>query len=195
MSSSTTRPSIIIERLTPDSPALAHVADWLHGEWGHQEPDLDLAEHCQALRESCGDGGVPSVFVALAVGTTEHSARLTGESSVGEDSITRDMLVGTASLVDEDLAPRPWLSPWLASVYVLPAWRGRGIASALVRRVEQEARQAGIKRLYLFTPDRQALYRRLGWNELETLEFAGEQITVMVRGLDHQTDRQCPEPG
>ena len=33
MSSSTTRPSIIIERLTPDSPALAHVADWLHGEY------------------------------------------------------------------------------------------------------------------------------------------------------------------
>lgn len=191
MKSSTTPPSMIIERLTPDSPALFHVADWLHDEWGHYEPDLDVVEHSQALRELCGPGaGVPSVFVALAVGTTGHSARLTGENNIGEG-----VLVGTASLVDEDLAPRPWLSPWLASVYVLPEWRGRGIASALVRRVEQEAHQAGIGRLYLFTPDQQGLYRRLGWSELETLEFGGEQVTVMLRGLDHQTDHRCPESG
>lgn len=178
MTHSGVRPSIAIERLRPGAPELVRVADWLHEEWGHHEPELDTVQHRQAFRALCGGAGVPSVFVARAVGTLASRS-----SSIGEDDIGKGTLVGTASLVDEDLAPRPWLSPWLASVYVLPAWRGRGIASMLVRRVEHEARQAGIKRLYLFTPDRQALYRRLGWGELETLEFAGEQITVMQRGL------------
>lgn len=173
MTSPTTPLSTVIERLTPDSPELVRVADWLHDAWGHHEPELDAAQHCQALRALCGGAGVPSVFVARAVGTRDH-----GMQGIGEGE-----LVGTACLVDEDLAPRPWLSPWLASVYVLPEWRGRGIASTLVRRVEQEARRAGIKRLYLFTPDQQALYRRLGWGELETLEFADEQVMVMLRGL------------
>lgn len=157
----------------PDSPDLARVADWLQEEWGHHEPDLGAAQHYQAFEALCGGAGVPSVFVARAAGMAGQVMHYIGE---GE-------LVGTASLVDEDLDPRPWLSPWLASVYVLPEWRGRGIASMLVHRVEQEARQAGIKRLYLFTPDQQALYRRLGWRELERLEFFGEQVSVMLRGL------------
>jgi GNAT superfamily N-acetyltransferase len=44
--------------------------------------------------------------------------------------------VGTASLAHEDLETRPDLTPWLAGVYVEPAFRGRGHGTALVRQVE-----------------------------------------------------------
>ena len=44
--------------------------------------------------------------------------------------------VGTASLAHTDLAARPDLTPWLAEVLVEPGSRGRGDATALVRRVE-----------------------------------------------------------
>ncbi|MCL7941863.1 GNAT family N-acetyltransferase [Halomonas sp. ATCH28] len=148
-----------ILRLGPDSPHLARVAAWQHAEWSHLSPGETLASRLAALRGECGRAGVPSVFVALATGRP----------------------VGTASLVAQDLDPRPDLTPWLASVYVLPEWRGRGIASSLVRRVEVEASGNGIERLYLFTPDRQALYRRLGWTDHETLRHHGETVTVMTR--------------
>ncbi len=55
-----------------------------------------------------------------------------------------DRPVGTASPEREDLEARPDLSPWLAGVYVEPAFRGRGYATALVRRVEAFAREASV---------------------------------------------------
>ena len=50
--------------------------------------------------------------------------------------------VGTAGLMRDDLESRPDLSPWLGGLYVEPAFRGRGYAAALVRRVEESARAA-----------------------------------------------------
>ena len=90
--------------------------------------------------------------------------------------------MGTASLTESDLDSRPELTPWLASVFVLPAWRGRGIASALVERVAEEARMAGCPGCYLYTPDQQALYARLGWQMQEELDYRGERVTLMWRG-------------
>jgi RimJ/RimL family protein N-acetyltransferase len=54
----------------------------------------------------------------------------------------RDKPVGTASLAHDDLASRRDLTPWLAGVFVEPAFRGRGYATALVRRVEAFAAAA-----------------------------------------------------
>ena len=59
-------------------------------------------------------------------------------------------IVGTASLIFDDLEGDP-RNPWLASVYVPPEQRKKGIASALVRTVEDAARRLGYSRLYLFT--------------------------------------------
>jgi GNAT superfamily N-acetyltransferase len=150
-----------IVRLSADSPHLERVAAWQHAEWSHLSPGETQASRLAALRGECGRAGVPSVFVAIAAGRP----------------------VGTASLVAHDLDSRPDLTPWLASVYVRPEWRGRGIASSLVRRVEAEASGNGIERLHLFTPDRQALYRRLGWADHETLLHHGETVTLMTRRL------------
>ncbi|MGP9534482.1 MULTISPECIES: GNAT family N-acetyltransferase [unclassified Halomonas] len=60
---------------------------------------------------------------------------------------------------------------------------GQGIASALVKRVEAEAAAHGFERIYLYTPDHQALYRRLGWQDREDVEYRKEHVTVMARQL------------
>jgi RimJ/RimL family protein N-acetyltransferase len=39
--------------------------------------------------------------------------------------------VGTASLAHQDLEARPDLTPWLAGVFVQPAFSGRGYATAV----------------------------------------------------------------
>ncbi len=152
---------IILQRLRADDPNAEIVAGWTFESWGHLHPGLTLEEAIQRLKAECGQGGVPSIFVAIQ-----------GETPVG-----------TASLIADDMSIRREFTPWLASVFVVPEWRGQGIASALVRRIEVEAAESGIERFYLYTPDQQALYRRLGWQDEESLEYRGENVTVMSRQL------------
>ncbi|WP_286985742.1 GNAT family N-acetyltransferase [Halomonas sp.] len=152
---------ITIERLSAASQQLDRVADWTFDAWGHLHPEADIDGWRQAVAQMCGPAGVPSVFVAMKEGQA----------------------LGTASLSPDDMSIRRELSPWLASVYVPPEQRGQGLASALVRRVEREARDHGIEWLHLYTPDQQSLYRRLGWEELEELDYLGERVTIMRRRL------------
>lgn len=153
---------ITLQRLRADDPNAEIVAGWTFESWGHLHPGLTLEQAIERMKAECGPGGVPSIFVAMQ-----------GETPVG-----------TASLTADDMSIRRELSPWLASVFVVPECRGQGIASALVRRVEAEAVAHGFERFYLYTPDQQALYRRLGWQTLESLEYRGETVTVMSRQLE-----------
>ncbi|GHB21731.1 GNAT family N-acetyltransferase [Salinicola rhizosphaerae] len=144
-----------------DTSGIETVASWTFGAWGELHPRTTFAEWRDETRGECGAKGVPSVFVAVSDGQP----------------------IATASLTTSDMSIRPAMGPWLASVFVLPAWRGRGIASALVKRVEAEARETGLKRCYLYTPDQTALYARLGWIPTESLIYRGENVTLMHRNL------------
>ncbi|MGO2879841.1 MAG: GNAT family N-acetyltransferase [Halomonas sp.] len=150
-----------IQRLSADSPHLPTVVRWTFAAWGNLYPGLTLEEAIDDTMSECGISGVPSVFIAL------------------QD----DVPVGTACLIDDDMSIRRELTPWLASVFVAPEWRGQGVASALVQRVEAEVRNSGIHQCYLYTPDQQSLYQRLGWQAIETLEYRGETVTLMRRLL------------
>ena len=150
-----------IQRLGTDSPHLPTVVRWTFEAWGNLYPGLMLEEAIDDTMSECGTSGVPSVFIALQ----------------------GDVPVGTACLIDDDMSIRRELTPWLASVFVVPEWRGQGIASALVQCVEAEVRNSGIHQCYLYTPDQQSLYQRRGWQAIETLEYRGETVTLMRRLL------------
>ena len=74
------------------------------------------------------------------------------------------------------------LPPWLASVYVLPSHRKRGIGAALCRRVAHEARRFGFGRLYLITYDKEDFYKGLGWKEIQRTQYRKDKVTVMASG-------------
>jgi GNAT superfamily N-acetyltransferase len=94
-----------------------------------------------------------------------------------------DRAAATASLVHHDLDARPDLTPWLASVFVHPEFRGRGHAPRVVRAVEASVKAAGIASFYLDTNTAAPLYAGLGWVTIGQSVDLGEVVTLMRRDL------------
>ena len=88
-------------------------------------------------------------------------------------------LVGTVSLKYHDLDILPGLDPWLGALFVLPNWRGRGIASMLMRRTVEEAGRLNVQQLFLWTSSAEGLYLKLGWEVVERTQYCGKDIVVM----------------
>jgi hypothetical protein len=98
--------------------------------------------------------------------------------------------VGTASLAHDDLAPRRDLTPWLAGVFVEPAYRGCGFASLLVRQDEAFALAASVPTLWLYTWTAESLYARLGWQRVGLATNRGEEVVLMSRHLSDRYSSQ-----
>src|SRR3954465_8289992 len=84
------------------------------------------------LREEFWHSGSPSREQQIATMLAQP-----GQSEETFVLLDDNVPVGTASLVNNDLPSRPDLSPWLASVLVLPPFREKGTAqrsSGVLRR-------------------------------------------------------------
>jgi len=90
---------------------------------------------------------------------------------------------GSCLFVREEIDPKHDLTPWLAALYVAPEFRKRGVASALVRAIEQHARSIGCRELYLYTITAEPLYAKLGWTALDRFESNSEQFVLMARNF------------
>jgi len=144
-----------------DKPELLEtLARWHQAEWSHLNPGETLEQRIIRMQPLLNDKLIPSTFIAF-------------------DNI----LYGSAAIVESDLDNRPELSPWLASVFVKPEHRNKGIGSALVHYVMQQAKLSNIEKLYLYTSDREAFYHRLGWKPIATEHYHGHEVVIMVVDL------------
>lgn len=96
--------------------------------------------------------------------------------------------VGTAGLYDMVglLRADPSFAtyqPWLALVYTDPAFRGKGIGAWMCKEMDRLTLRAGFKRYYLYTFTAESLYRRLGWIEMDRVNYHGNDTVVMYRDL------------
>ncbi len=142
--------------------AIPIVAQWLFGQWGAVSHNGSLEKYTRFAQAGANDDGLPLTWVALS------GARV----------------VGTASLAKYDIHTRKDLSPWLVSVYVNGQDREQGIGSALVLQVMERARELGLKKLWLFTPDKERFYTRLGWRTVETMRYRDEEVVIMKLDLE-----------
>jgi GNAT superfamily N-acetyltransferase len=134
------------------------LARWHFDQWGPLTGASTFDAYIAFLTAAAQSRTVPSVLVALADG----------------------QLLGSASLVASDLPLRPHLTPWLAQVFVEPGHRRHGVGAALVDAVLERSRQCGYRRVYLYTSGTlPAYYARLGWREVEHVEYLGRGRTVM----------------
>lgn len=137
------------------------LASWHHQQWRALNPGDTLERRIERMQAYLDAALIPSTFI-----------------------YKRDQrLAGSAAIIACDMDCHPELGPWLASVYVAPAWRRQGIASQLVNHVMQQARAAGLSHLYLFTPDQRDFYQRLGWQSLFDTSYHQHAVTVMQAKL------------
>jgi N-acetylglutamate synthase-like GNAT family acetyltransferase len=92
-------------------------------------------------------------------------------------------LVATASVLLHEIPLPAHRIHWLGEVIVLPSYRGRGVGTALVESVVLHAARIGITELYLYTPDQQALYERLGWRTIDRDVVGNEDVDIMARTI------------
>jgi predicted N-acetyltransferase YhbS len=133
-----------------------------HGEWGALYGDAWTAD--DALAELRAQGRTyPVTLVALDTDGT---------------------LLGSVSAIPDD-APGydDRYAPWLASLWVTPGQRGRGIGGRLVTALEDHMRRLGTPRLHLVTPEHRTWYEQRGWTWLGTLALPGTDVDLMARSL------------
>ena len=91
--------------------------------------------------------------------------------------------IGTCLLVESEIEPNHDVSPWLAGLFIVPEHRRKGAGAKLVRAIEDQARQRGFSRLYLYTTEVVGFYARLGWLVLDRTNWKGLDTALMVRDL------------
>jgi len=140
------------------------LAGWLFREWGHRSPDGSARGMASNLRERMQNDRIPMALVALSNGTP----------------------VGTVSLKAREMEIRPHYEHWLGTLYVAETSRRMGVGALLVRSIEEQARNLGLRKLYLYTrhPDAKSLYESLGWTEVERPLYRGRVAIIMQSELD-----------
>lgn len=92
-----------------------------------------------------------------------------------------DDWLGSVSLLHDDHEQIRGWSPWLASLYVSPAARGKGVGAALVAQCVAQAAVLGVAQLYLYCEAPMVgWYRSLGWRVHAELQLGPLAITVMA---------------
>ena len=146
-----------IVNLNEEPGHLDTLAEWHHLEWSYLNPASSVSMRAEKMRSYLTEDAIPSTYVY----------KLDGE------------LAGSAAIVAQDMDTHKELSPWLASVYVKPELRGKGIGSKLVLHVMQGAKDIGIETLYLFTDSKANFYAKLGWSVLSEEVYRGCRVTIM----------------
>jgi len=145
---------------------LPTLAEWHQAQWSYLNPGENLHHRITRMQDYLNEDFIPSTFVAI-----------------------EDTLVGSAAIVAHDMETRPELGPWLASVYIAPAYRHRGVASALIEHVKQQALQHDIRELFLFTPDALvAFYLQRGWQLVEATTYRGSRVTILSCRLEQASN-------
>lgn len=153
--------NIYYKTITPaDTELISLIADWYFDEWNIDK--TVTIDRLNAFSDTC----VPFQVVMTLGGSP----------------------IATGGVYDHvgilDAAPRlKKFQPWLALVYTLPEYRGKGYGAMLCEEIQARAKTTGANDLFLFTHTAESLYKRLGWEQLERIALKGKDIVIMKKKL------------
>lgn len=94
-----------------------------------------------------------------------------------------NQLIATASIIKNELSVPNNAQFWLGEVLTIESARGRGIASKAVNELVKLYTQTHQQPLFLYTPDMQSLYHKLGWIAVQQFNTNNEDVTIMKRNF------------
>lgn len=151
---------IVIDYLKNHPDFIPVCAAWAFGQWGCQSGG-SYERAFKRFSEGAQLAKIPLTLVAI------------------EDNKP----VGMISLWQQDHEERLDLSPWLASLFVHPFHRKKGIASLLVMALEKEAKRLGFDKIYLVTEESKGLYEKHGWLEMDVVQTNYGTASLMCKEL------------
>jgi GNAT superfamily N-acetyltransferase len=131
-------------------------AAWSYGRWGVQNPNSSLQKAIEYFSKCAQKEVIPITLIAT---------RIDG-----------DLPVAMGSVWEQDGEEWPQYSPWIASVFTLYRYRGLGLARDIIARLEQEAKNLGVEKLYLHSGSAADLYPKLGYSKIEEKETAFNSV-------------------
>lgn len=134
------------------------IVSTLHDSWGDLPPWADPAVIRERLMAGATTEPIPHTLVAVT---------------------DQGTLAATGSVKLNELPGHPDKVHWIGEVFVLPAHRGRGLGSRMTRALTDHAFSQGVPEVFLYTPDQQSLYARLGWVEVARDVVNDETVSVM----------------
>ena len=140
-------------------------------------PELAICARWRADTFSVLDASFEQELRSLELFASDQSKGVALIAKVGHEP------VGTCLLVESEIEPNHDVSPWLAGLFVVPEHRRSGAGAVLVRAIEDEARQRGVPRVYLYTTGAAGFYSRLGWAILDRTHWKGFETAFMARDL------------
>ena len=131
------------------------ICEWNYNWWGIRNHESFEEVKC-GLEHSLNTDRLPQTFVALI-----------DNEPVGMYQLS----------MCEDLNSRPDIYPWLINVYVDEFYRGNHVCRELMKTVEENAKKAGLKELYLYTKHI-GLYEKFGWEFVEEVRTFREDSPI-----------------
>lgn len=150
-----------VSYLADHKEVIPTLAQWFYQEWAYLHPARTLGDVQRLLEERTNKEKIPVALVAFE----------------------GDELLGTVCLKVHDMDTRLELAPWLAGLYVSAPRRKQGIGSMLVSAIEKKAHELGVQMLYLYTPESEGFYAKLGWNVKERTEYHGYPVSIMQKEI------------
>ena len=137
------------------------IARWFYDQWGHSVVENSVEKTSERIKGRLNLDKLPCSEIVvegheiIAVGSLKHD-----EMTIYNDKPN-----------------------WIGDIFVSPEHRGRGVGSAIISRLAESAASFGVDELYLYTPDQERLFSRLGWTVHERREYEGQQVVVMVQKM------------
>ncbi|WP_075184979.1 GNAT family N-acetyltransferase [Teredinibacter haidensis] len=162
-----------------DYPELVStVATWHHNEWLHSyrvsgkeslliHRDIaeDIREREHNLRTHFSEAAVPSTFIALAV-----------DENTGGKTV-----IGSVSVVYYQFSKQRKPNEWITNLFVVEAYRNKGIGQQLLEFIHQFAAESGIAHLKLYTRDKEEFYRKRDWQFSHKGLVQGNSVSVLEK--------------
>ncbi len=155
-------PDLTIQNLRHHTEHLHALAQWHQQEWRDGGRSVPITRRLQRLRSHLKDDALPNTWIAL------------------QDN----ELVGSVSLVDYVFQQEHDTSAWVANLFVIPPLRKQGLGRQLLQYAEDQAEQADLQRLFLFTPNLKAFYQQSDWDFLHQARVQGQWVDVMIKALN-----------